>query len=69
LRPNRTPTGGLLAASKNRLGAPLNYLRLLLSPTTADILLFYFEQLSTSLTTAIQFLVLIGVFIYRRRQS
>jgi hypothetical protein len=34
---------------------------------TVDLLLFYFEQFSTIITTTIQFLMLIGLFYYRDR--
>jgi hypothetical protein len=67
-------TGGLLIAAsvliglrKKRSGAALAYFGLLLSLTTVDILLFYFEQFSTIITTAVQFLLLVGVLVYRRR--
>lgn len=62
-------SAGLLGARKNQLGAALAYLGLLLSLTTVDILLFYFEQFSSIITTAIQFLLLVGVLIYRRRKA
>jgi len=65
--------GGLLIASsvliglrRKRSGAALAYFGLLLSLTTVDILLFYFEQFSTIITTAVQFLLLLGVLVYRR---
>jgi hypothetical protein len=62
-------SAALLGARKNRLGAALAYLGLLLSLTTVDILLFYFEQFSSIITTAIQFLLLVGVLIYRRHKT
>jgi hypothetical protein len=65
--------GGLLVAAsvligfrRKRSGAALAYFGLLLSLTTVDILLFYFEQFSTIITTTLQFLLLLGVLVYRR---
>jgi hypothetical protein len=58
---------GLLAVKRNKQGAAMGYVALLLSLTTVDILLFYFEQFSTIITTAIQFLLLIGIVVYQRR--
>jgi hypothetical protein len=62
-------SAGLLAAKRNKLGMAIGNVALLLSLTTVDILLFYFEQFSTIITTAIQFLLLIGIAFYRRRMS
>jgi hypothetical protein len=39
---------------------------LLLSLTTVDLLLFYFEQFSTIVTATFQFVLLLAVLIYRR---
>ncbi len=60
---------GLLAVKRNRQGAAMGYVALLLSLTTVDVLLFYFEQFSTIITTMIQFLLLIGIVIYQRRSD
>jgi hypothetical protein len=57
---------GLFLAKKNRLGALLGYMALLLSLTTVNLLLFYFEQFSTIITTSLQFLLLLGIIHYRR---
>jgi len=57
---------GLLAVKRNRQGATMGYVALLLSLTTVDVLLFYFEQFSTIITTTIQFLLLIGIVVYQR---
>ena len=57
----------LLAVKRDRLGTAMANLALLLSLTTVNILLFYFEQFSTIITAAIQFLLLIGIYLYRRR--
>jgi hypothetical protein len=59
----------LLGARKNRLGAELAHLGLLLSVTNVDILLFYFEQFSSIITTGIQLLLLVGLLIYWRRNT
>jgi len=58
-----------LLASKKRLhqGTAVGSLSLMLSLTTISVLLFYFEQFSTIITTGIQFLLLIGLAAYRER--
>lgn len=58
---------GLLTANKNRLGTSVGNAGLFLSLTTMNILLFYFEQFSTIITAAIQFLLIVGLLVYRRR--
>ncbi len=57
----------LLLLGREQSGATLGYLGPLLSLTTVNLLVFYFDQFSTILTAAIQFLVLIGVLYYKRR--
>lgn len=57
---------GLFLAKKNRLGALLGYIALLVSLTTVNLLLFYFEQFSTIITTSLQFLLLLGIINYRK---
>ena len=42
---------------------------LLLSLTTLDVLLFWFEQFSTIITTTIQFALWIGIIVYRRHKG
>jgi hypothetical protein len=59
----------LLMAKQKRLGSALGYVGLLLSLTTVDILLFYYEQFSTIITTSIQFALWIGIIIYRRHKA
>ncbi len=59
----------LLALKRKRVGAATGYLGLLISLTTVDILLFYFEQFSTIITTSIQLLLFGGLMIYRRREG
>jgi hypothetical protein len=56
----------LLALGKDRLGSWGSYISLLLSLTTVDLLLFYFEQFSTIVTATFQFVLLLAVLIYRR---
>jgi hypothetical protein len=55
----------LLLTKWRPLGVTLGILGLLVSLSTLDILLFYFEQFSTIITTALQFLILFGLFHYR----
>jgi hypothetical protein len=62
-------SAGLLTAKRNRVGAAAGYLALLLSLTTLDILLFYFEQFSTIITTTFQVLLWIGIIVYRRHKT
>jgi len=58
---------GLLVAGKERLALGLGYLGLLLSLTTVNLLLFYFDQFSTIVLAAAQFVVLLTLLYYRRR--
>ncbi len=57
----------LLASRHRQRGCELGYVSLLLSLTTINLLLFYFEQFSTIITTALQFLLLLGLIVYRQR--
>ncbi len=61
-------SAGLLAAKRDRLGSALGYFSLLLSLTTVNILLFYYEQFSTIITTTVQFALLVGVALFRRQR-
>jgi len=56
----------LFVASKDRPAVAIGYLSLLLSLTTVDLLLFYFDQFSTIITAFIQFCLLMGVIYYQR---
>jgi len=58
---------GLLVAGKERFALGLGYLGLLLSLTTVNLLLFYFDQFSTIVLAAAQFVVLLTLLYYRRR--
>lgn len=60
-------SAGLLIAKRTREGVRLAYVALLLSLTTVNLLLFYFEQFSTIMTTLIQFTLLLEIIYYRRR--
>lgn len=60
-------SAGLLTAKQNRLGTAVGNVGLFMSLTTMNVLLFYFEQFSTLITAAIQFLLIIGIIVYRRR--
>jgi hypothetical protein len=57
--------GTLLAIGKERRGIFLSYFGLLISLTTVDVLIFYFNQFSTIAIAAIQFILLLGVIDYR----
>jgi hypothetical protein len=57
----------LLIAKRERQGVVVGIIGLLASLTTVDLLLFYFEQFSTIITTTIQFLLLFGLYYYRDR--
>ncbi len=61
------PAAILLMAKRNRTGTIVGIIGLLLSLMTVDLLLFYFEQFSTIITTSIQFLLLVGLFYLRNR--
>ncbi len=56
-----------LALGKERLGERLAYYGLLLSLTITNLLVFYFEQFSTIITASVQFILLLGLIRYRRR--
>jgi hypothetical protein len=60
-------SGILLAFRRERAGINLAVISLLLSLAGVDVLVFYFEQFSTMLTAAVQFLLLIGLLRYRQR--
>lgn len=60
-------SGGLLLAGQDNFAVSLGYLGLLLSLTTVNLLVFYFEQFSTILSAIIQFSILLGLGYYRRR--
>ncbi len=62
-------SAGLLLVGRARQGAALAYVALLLSITTVNLLLFYFEQLSTIITTTIQFALLLAILYYQHRLS
>jgi hypothetical protein len=57
----------LLFIGKDQGGIQIGSLSLLLSLTTVNLLVFYFEQFSTILSAAIQFLLLLGMIHYRKR--
>jgi hypothetical protein len=60
-------SAGLLIARRTREGLRLAYAALLASLTTVNLLLFYFEQFSTIMTTLIQFTLLMEVVYFRSR--
>ena len=55
------------AFHKDRRGFTYSYYGLLLSLTTVDLLVFYFDQFSTIITALYQFILLLGVLYYRHR--
>jgi hypothetical protein len=57
---------GLLIANRERIGLSFSYWSLLLSLTTVDLLVFYFDQFSAILTALIQFGILMMTIYYRR---
>jgi hypothetical protein len=56
----------LLIFKRDKAGTAVGYAALLISLTTVDVLLFYYEQFSTVITTLIQFLLIIEISVYRR---
>ena len=56
----------LLLARRASQGSALGSVALLLSLTTVNLLLFYFEQFSTIITTTVQFILLAGLVYYRQ---
>jgi hypothetical protein len=57
----------LLVLRRERVGLMLGYLGLLLSLTTVNLLVFFFEQFSTIALALAQFGLLLGVIHFRRR--
>jgi hypothetical protein len=57
----------LFMLNKVSYGISLGQLGLLLSLTTVDLLIFYFDQFSTIITAVAQFILLILIIYYRRR--
>lgn len=55
----------LLALGKEKRGAFLSYFSLLISLTTGDVLIFYFDQFSTIVMALIQFALLMAVMDFR----
>jgi hypothetical protein len=58
---------GLLIAGKDRMGISFGYLGLLLSLTTVNLLVFYFDQFSAIVTASVQFAIFLGLVYYRRK--
>jgi hypothetical protein len=56
----------LLNSKKQPLAIALGYLGLILSLTTVNLLIFYFDQFSTILTATAQITVLLGLAYYQR---
>jgi len=60
-------SAGLLLAARKNAGALLGCLALLYDLVTVDVTVFYFEQFSTLIMVAVQFLMILGLLYYRRR--
>jgi hypothetical protein len=60
-------SAGLYVANKDALATAMAYLGLLLSLTTVNLLVFYFDQFSTIITATVQLILLLGITYYRRR--
>lgn len=58
---------GLLIANKDRIGVSFSYWSLLLSLTTINLLVFYFDQFSAIITALIQFTLLMVTIYYRQK--
>jgi hypothetical protein len=58
---------GMIVGGRERGGFTLAWVGLLLSVTTVDLFVFYFEQFSTILLVVAQFALLLGVLRYRQR--
>jgi hypothetical protein len=59
--------GLLLLIGRERFGIGLGILALLLSLTAVNLLVFYFDQFSTIALAIAQFVVLLGLYHFRRR--
>jgi hypothetical protein len=57
----------LFIAGKEQRGIQFSVISLLLSLTTVNLLVFYFDQFSTIIPATIQFFLLLGVLHYRKR--
>jgi hypothetical protein len=66
LGPILLASAGLLAAGRLKAGTGLALIALIISLTALNLLLYYFEQFSTIITTTIQFVLLIALIRYRR---
>lgn len=55
-----------LGIRKEKRGVNLSFYGLLLSISTIDLFIFYFDQFSSIIMAVIQFLVLLGLIHYRR---
>jgi len=58
--------GALMIVGEERLGVGLGTLALLLSLTTVDLVVFYFQQFRTVITASVQFLLFLVLAYYRR---
>ena len=58
--------GVLMITGRDKLGVGLGTLALLLSLTTVNLVVFYFQQFRTIITAAVQFSLLVVIIYYRR---
>jgi hypothetical protein len=59
--------GALMITGRERLGVGLGTLGLLLSLTTVDLVVFYFQQFRTIITASVQFILFLALVYYRGR--
>ena len=57
----------VMILGRERLGSVLGYFGLLLALTTVNLLAFYFDQFGAVISAMMQFVLLLGVILYRRR--
>jgi hypothetical protein len=60
-------SAALLAVGRVKAGSGLALIAVIASLTTLTLLLYYFEQFSTIITTTIQFVLVMALIRYRRR--
>jgi hypothetical protein len=59
-------SAGYFLAGKERIGIALGYISLLISLTTVNIIIFYFDQFSTILKASLELILLIILIYYRK---
>jgi hypothetical protein len=56
----------MLLVRRDYLGVTVGYFGLLIALTVLNLLVFYFDQFSAIITATIQFLLLMGLILYRQ---